>query len=67
MTARLAAGQTREQCFAACAGDRDAALLRGYREQGKTMTALAQAVGLPVPRVGRVIAALESPGPAARS
>ncbi len=47
------------QCLRACKGDRDAALLHGYREGGLTMTALAQATGLSLSRVSRVIAAQE--------
>ena len=49
-----------KQCLEACDDDRDAALLRGYREHGMTMTALADAAGLSVSRVSRVIAALET-------
>ena len=49
-----------KQCLAAYAGNRDAALLHGYRELGMTMTALAQAAGLSVSRVSRVIAAVEA-------
>ncbi len=41
---------------------RDAALLRAYREQGHTMTALAAAAGLTVSRVSRVIAREEGRG-----
>ncbi len=51
---------TWKQCLDACNGDRDAALLHGYLEKGMTMTALAQAAGLSVSRVSRVIAALEA-------
>ncbi len=52
---------TWKQCLDASDGNRDAALLHGYRERGMTMTALAQAAGLSVSRVSRVIAALEVP------
>ncbi len=54
-----AAAQAWKQCLDACGGQRDAALLRGYRHHGMTMTALAQASGLSVSRVSRVIAATE--------
>ncbi len=47
------------KCLAVCDGDRDAALLHGYREHGMTMTTLAQAAGLSLSRVSRVIAAME--------
>ena len=48
------------QCLAECNGDRDAALHSAYSRHGLTMTALAQATGLSVSRVSRVIAALEA-------
>ena len=54
--------RTWAQCLAQCAGDRNRAMLMGYRESGLTMTALAQNAGLSVSHVSRVIARLEGAG-----
>jgi putative transposase len=48
--------------LARCEGDRDAALLAGYREGGLTMTALAQMAELSVTHVSRLIAREEGKG-----
>ena len=48
------------QCLAECNGDRDAALHSAYSRHGLTMITLAQATGLSVSRVSRLIAALEA-------
>jgi hypothetical protein len=42
-------------CLDECQGERDAALLLGYRQYGLTMTLLAQAAGVSVSRVSREV------------
>ena len=62
--------RTWPECLALSGHDRNQALRMAYREGGMTMTALAQAVGLSVSRVSRLIAAakavtqVEGPGAA---
>ena len=54
--------RTWPEYLAACSGDRNHALLLGYREAGITMTALAQHAGLSVSHGSRVIGRLELGG-----
>ena len=53
---RRAAPASWPQAFAACDHERNRALLWAYRQGGMTMTALAQATGLSVQHVSRLIA-----------
>ena len=48
------------QCLAGCNGDHNVPLHSVYSRHGLTMTTLAQATGLPVSRVSRVMAALKA-------
>jgi hypothetical protein len=52
--------RTWPECLPLCGNDRNQALRMAYREGGMTMTALAQAVGLSVSRVSRLIAAAKT-------
>jgi REP element-mobilizing transposase RayT len=53
---------TLADCLRRHGGDRDAALVEGYRELGLTMSAMARELGLSVSRVSRIIAAVQAAG-----
>lgn len=53
---------TWQECLAGCSGKRDVALAMAYREQGMTMTWLAQQCGLSVSHVSRLVAGVERSG-----
>ena len=55
--------RTWPECLALSGNDRNQALRMAYREGGMAMTALAQAVGLSVSRVSRLIAAAKTVEP----
>ena len=48
-----------KECLNACRGERDLALTMAYRDQGMTMTWLAQQCGLSVSHVSRLVAGVE--------
>ena len=48
-----------QECLAGCGGERDLALAMAYRDQGMTMTWLAQQCGLSVSHVSRLVAGVE--------
>ncbi len=53
---------TLADCLRRHGGDRDAALVEGYRKLRLTMSAMAQELGLSVSRVSRIIAAAQAAG-----
>lgn len=57
--AQRMSGRGWQECLDACGGDRNHALLMGYREAGMTMGALATQAGLSVSHVSRLIARSE--------